>query len=193
MPGATKNKTSKNKSTKNNTKKSNPKNSTKKSSNKNSSKKSNRNSTKNNRKNMLTNIKRQLNEIHGVYAESETELKTVDKSLDIEDNDTSELSEESNEELDRADNRRKLRLRWQRPGRDTIVNELEFLPDLHKYSIETRLSQYHQAYALLPDALKMELDAASEQLKKYGYSLQIGEEKWYLNHTSIFDAWTTDI
>jgi hypothetical protein len=144
---------------------------------------------------MLTNIKRQLNEIHGVYADSGTELKTVDKSLDVledsEISDYGELSEELNEELDHVDNRRKLRLRWQRPGRETIVNELEFLPELHKYSIETRLSQYHKAYALLPDALKLELDAASEELKKYGYSLEIGEEKWYLNHTSIFDTWTT--
>lgn len=160
---------------------------------------------------MLTNIKRQLNEIHGVYERED--LNTVDESLDDSDlsenneiGENSELSEddemsenselnengEFSEELDSVENRRKLRLRWQKPGRETIVNELEFLPELHKFSIETRLSQYHEAYAQLPAELRKELDTISEELKKFGYSLQIGEEKWYLNHTSVFDTWTSE-
>lgn len=137
-----------------------------------------------------------MNENHGVYEEIELKTKREEDSYDIEDDreysDNSELSDDDESDLDRGENRRKLRLRWQKAGKDTLVNELEFLPDLHRYSIETRLAQYHKAYAQLPDDLKEELDMANEELKKYGYSLQIGEEKWYLNHTSVFDMWTQE-
>ena len=170
---------------KNKTKNSKNKNSTSNSSNKGNFPKENTSSNK------VTNIKRKLNEnkknkLYEITKYDENSEKFAARR------DINSYNRNS-EDLEFTEERRKLRLRWAKPGREPTLITLEFLPDLHKYSIETRLSQFHEAYKKLPYLLRKELDEASDEMKKYGYSLRKGEEKWFQNNTSLFDPWIKQI
>lgn len=91
--------------------------------------------------------------------------------------------------------RRNLRLRWpnQPPPTGNEKLRIDFDPEIHKNSIVERLAQYQMAYKMLPLAMQLELDAISERLKKFGYSLESGKESWYLTNPSVLDEWVNQL
>ena len=92
-------------------------------------------------------------------------------------------------------NRRNLRLRWPNQPAPTENDKLriDFEPEIHKNSIIKRLAHYQLAYKMLPVAIQLELDAISERLKAFGYSLESGKESWYLTNPSVLDEWVNQL
>ena len=87
--------------------------------------------------------------------------------------------------------RRKLRLKWsENPREKKNLNLLEFIPEILSASIDDRIKQYHIAYNLLPLQIQSELDLINSRLKKFGYSLEKGKERWSKYSKSAFDPWT---
>ena len=87
--------------------------------------------------------------------------------------------------------RRKLRLKWsENPKEKKNLNLLEFIPEILSASIDDRIKQYHTAYNLLPSEIQSELDLINSRLKKFGYSLEKGKERWSKYSKSAFDPWT---
>jgi hypothetical protein len=88
--------------------------------------------------------------------------------------------------LEREDNhRRRLRLKWSEGklnnGKsNTKSKALEFLPELHRYSTQKRLEQYHSVYKKISSKLRKDLDKINLDLKTFGYSLEKGKENYYI-------------
>jgi hypothetical protein len=68
---------------------------------------------------------------------------------------------------------------------------LEFSPTYFQKSTQRRIQQYHDAYDRIPsDAAKKQLQAISQRLKPFGYSLERGDEYSYKKEaSSVFEPW----
>lgn len=84
---------------------------------------------------------------------------------------------------------RRLRLAGstEKPDKNKV---LEFSPLYFQKSTQRRIQQYHDAFdRIASETIKTQLQAVSERLKPFGYSLERGDEYSYKKEASVFEPW----